>query len=158
MTPLTCTALKAIVLGALAALALGPGTRAETWEPDPYMLGRAQALMDQADQVLDRLDQVETVEGQVSAAPRSDYARLYNATLELERLRGRACDGGRLTGRWCARRYSARWLKVPTAVHPTPEQVVRWSAAFAGPAIELSMAICALAPRDPEGALVCSTE
>ena len=136
----------------------GSSAHAETWEPEPYMLGRAQALMEQADQVLDRLDRVETVEAPVSDAPRSDYARLYNATLDLERLRGRACDTGRLSGRWCARRYGAGWLKVPTAVHPTPDQVARWSARFAGPAIELSMAVCALAPPDPDGGLVCSTE
>ena len=147
-------------LGALVAgiMTVSTAATAEPDEPDPYMLGRAQALMDQADQVLDRLDGVETVEAPVSEAPRSDYARLYNATLDLERLRARACDTGRLSGRWCSRRYSASWLKVPTAVHPGPDEVTRWSARFAWPAIDLAMAICALAPPDPEGGLVCSTE
>jgi hypothetical protein len=146
--------------GALVAgiMTLSTAATAETDEPDPYMLGRAQALMDQADQVLDRLDGVETVEAPVSEAPRSDYARLYNATLDLERLRARACDTGRLSGRWCSRRYSASWLKVPTAVHPGPDEVTRWSARFAWPAIDLALAICALAPPDPGGGLVCSTE
>ena len=148
------------ILGALVAaiMTFSTAATAETYEPDPYMLGRAQALMDQADQVLDRLDGVETVEAPVSDAPRSDYARLYNATLDLERLRARACDTGRLAGRWCSRRYSASWLKVPTEVHPGPDEVTRWSASFAWPAIDLAMAICALAPTDPDGGLVCSTE
>lgn len=152
----TLATLNFAVLAAATALSLALPARAD--EPDPYMLGRAQALMDQAEQVLDRLDGVETVETPVSDAPRSEYARLYNATLDLERLRGRACDSGRLAGRWCARRYSASWLKVPTAVHPGPDEVVLWSARFADPAIELAMAICALAPPNPEGGLVCSTE
>jgi len=140
----------------LAALLAAAPARADA--PDPYMLGRAQALMGQADQVLDRLDGVATVEAPISDAPVSDYARLYNASLDLERLRGRACDEGRLSGRWCVRRWSAAWLRPPGGTHPTDAQVLRWSADFAGPAIELSMAICALAPPDPEGGLVCSTE
>lgn len=140
----------------LAALLAAAPARAEA--PDPYMLGRAQALMNQADSVLDRMGGVATVEAPASEAPASDYARLYNATLDLERLRSRACDEGRLSGRWCVRRWSAAWLKPPGAVHPTPVQVIRWGADFAGPAIELSMAICALAPPEPEGGLVCSTE
>ena len=156
MTVATPPSARLAALAAVAAVSLAFPARAD--EPDPYMLGRAQALMDQADQVLDRLDGVETVETPVSDAPRSDYAQLYNATLDLERLRGRACDTGRLSGRWCARRYSASWLKPPTAAHPTPEQVVRWSAQFAWPAIDLAMAICALSPPDPDGGLVCSTE
>lgn len=153
------TTIRRIQYGIIAGvLLLGSAASAETDEPDPYMLGRAQALMDQADGVLDRLDGVGTVDPAVSEAPRSDYARLYNATLDLERLRARACDTGRLAGRLCARRFSAPWLKVPGTVTPTPAQVVRWSAMFAGPAIDLSMAICALAPPDPEGGLTCSTE
>lgn len=148
--------LPCMLLASIAGPA--PQATAEVWEPDPFMLGRAQALIAQAGAVLDELDQIETVESPGSGAPQSDYARLYNAALDLERLRARACDSGRLTGRWCARRFTASWLRVPTSVHPSSEDVDRWSAAFAIPAIDLAMAICALAPPRPDRGLVCSTE
>ncbi|MDB5472670.1 MAG: hypothetical protein JWR84_4230 [Caulobacter sp.] len=137
------------------ALLLGAGGAVAAEPADPFerqiALGRLSALVGAADAVMEE----GVDEGEDAAA---QYARLYRTSLALEALRARACGSGRIGGKPCLKRYEPKWLRPPGSFNPTLEQVWRWTDQLQGAVMEVTGAVCATAPPDPEGPGACSVE
>ena len=115
---------------------------------DPFerqiALGRLSAMVGAADAVMGE----RVHDGEDAAA---QYGRLYRTSLALEALRATACGSGRIAGKVCRQRYAPSWLRPPGSFTPTLEQVWRWTDLLQGEVMDVTGAVCATAPPDPEG-------
>ncbi len=143
----------ALVLTFFLSIA-GGAVAADPWDPfeRQIALGRLAALLYAADAVL---GEDEAADGDGAPAM---YARLYRNALEMESLRARACGSGRIKGKVCQRRYAPAWLRPPGSFTPTLPQVWRWTDLLQREVLEVTGAICATAPPNPEGPGACSVE
>ncbi len=136
-------------------LLLGAGSALAAEPVDPFerqiALGRLAAMVGAADAVM-----AETIDDGEDAA--AQYGRLYRTSLALETLRARACGSGRISGKVCRQRYAPKWLRPPGSFNPTLEQVWRWTDLMQGEVMDVTGAVCATAPPDPEGPGACSVE
>ncbi|WGM39814.1 hypothetical protein [Caulobacter sp. NIBR1757] len=137
------------------ALLLSAGGAWASEPVDPFerqiALGRLSAMVGAAETVMGQAAD----DGEDAAA---QYARLYRTSLDLEVLRARACGSGRISGKVCRQRYAPKWLRPPGSFNPTLEQVWRWTDLLQGEVMDVTAAVCATAPPDPEGPGACSVE
>jgi hypothetical protein len=154
MSPIKVAPLLILLLAASPALAADPDEAFLT----QITVGRTRALIDVAGQVLDGMPGGTANDAPDVVDPRTLYGSLYSGWLELETLRARACGDGALSGKVCATRFDAPWLRPPGVYRPTLAEVTAWSDELQEAAMAVTGPICDLAPRQPDGPGACSVE